>query len=277
MRALLAAAGVVVDHPGSPRVLDGLDLTLIAGRRLALLGANGAGKSTLLRCLSGALRPSSGAVLVDGEPLRHDRRGLARHRQTVQLVLQDPDDQIVASEVRHDVAYGPTNLGLDAAEVATRVDHALDALGIADLARRPVHHLSFGQRKRVALAGAVAMAPRVLLLDEPTAGLDPAGTVALLETIEVLEARGVTVALSTHDLDLAWRWADEVAVLVGGRAVVGDPGVLLADDDLLRQAALASPWQARVLRAAGAAIPTPRPRDAEDVVAALGIRESAIG
>ena len=266
---LLAARGLVVDHPGHPRVLAGLDLDLPAGRRLALLGANGAGKSTLLRCLSGALEPSAGAVLVDGVALRHSRRGLTDHRQVVQLVLQDPDDQLFAAEVRHDVGYGPTNLGLAPEVVAQRVEEALASLAITDLADRPVHHLSFGQRKRVALAGAIAMRPRLLLLDEPTAGLDPSGVAALWDSLAELERDGVTIALSTHDLDLAWRWADDVAVLVDGRVVHGDPGALLADEHLLASASLAPPWQARVLRGARVEVPTPRPREPEDVVALI--------
>lgn len=168
----LAARGVRFAF-GDRIVLDGADLTVAGGTRLALLGANGCGKTTLLRCLSGALQPQSGEVLLDNRSLQHTRKGLAEHRRLVQLVLQDPDDQLFSADVYRDVSFGPLNLGLSEAETRVRVAEALELLGIADLASRPTHQLSFGQRKRAAIAGAVAMRPCLLLLDEPTAGLEP--------------------------------------------------------------------------------------------------------
>ncbi|ATE58242.1 energy-coupling factor ABC transporter ATP-binding protein [Actinosynnema pretiosum] len=268
--SVLEARGVTVDYRDAPGVLREVDLRVGAGTRLALMGANGAGKSTLLRCLSGALRPTSGQVLAGGTPLGRGRRALTAHRQHVQLVLQDPDDQLFSADVFQDVAFGPVNLGLGEAEVAERVAGVLAALRIPDLVDRPVHHLSFGQRKRVALAGALAMRPAVLLLDEPTAGLDPSGAAALLGTLEELRAAGTTVVMSTHDVDLAWRWADEVALLADHRLRQGDPADLLGDAPLLAAAGLEPPWQVRLLREAGLPVGGPeRPREPGEVLARL--------
>ncbi len=179
----LAAEGLTVGFDRGTPVLDGASLTVPAGRRLALLGATGSGKTTLLRCLSGALRPARGRVTLDGAELRHTRSGLRAHRQEVQLVLQDPDDQLFSASVAQDVSFGPLNLGLPEDQVRARVAEALELLAVAHLAGRPTHQLSYGERKRVTIAGAVAMRPCVLLLDEPTAGLDPS---AVTETLGAL-------------------------------------------------------------------------------------------
>lgn len=241
-------------------VLDGADIAVYAGRRIAVLGPNGGGKTTLFRLLVGLVEPSSGEVLLDGVALQRTRRGLARLRGQVQLVLQDPDDQLFAADVTQDVSFGPLNLGLGPEQVRERVSAALAALEITDLAARPTHLLSFGQRKRVAIAGAVAMRPRLLVLDEPTAGLDPAGVEALLETVAVLHGAGTTIVLSTHDVDLAYRWADEVAVVAGGRVHLAAAGEVLADADLLRASRLGPAWGPsvrRLLRGTGSGA-TPR-------------------
>lgn len=261
MTPVLAADALSFSYePGRP-VLDGADLALHAGRRVAVLGPNGGGKTTLFRLLVGALVPAAGRVLLDGQPVRRTRGGLSALRSQVQLVLQHPDDQLFAASVAQDVSFGPVNLGLPAEEVRRRVDGALGALAISDLADRPTHLLSFGQKKRVAIAGAVAMAPRLLVLDEPTAGLDPAGVEELLVTLAELHASGTTPVLSTHDVDLANRWADQVAVVAGGRVVTGPADVVLGDVALLRSARLGPAWAPAVGRlldreGAGSARPT---------------------
>lgn len=237
----LRAQGVQIAYDGHP-VLRGADLAIAGGTRMALLGANGSGKTTLLRCLSGALRPTSGAVLLDESPVRYDRSGLRHHRQNVQLVLQDPDDQLFSADVRRDVSFGPLNLGLSEAEAAERVAEALELLGITDLADRPVHQLSYGQRKRVAIAGAVAMRPCLLLLDEPTAGLDPAGVHEVFAALRRLEENDTTVVLATHDVDLALAWAQDCAVVLDGCVVQGDPVDVLDRADLVAAARLRRPW-----------------------------------
>jgi cobalt/nickel transport system ATP-binding protein len=268
----LAADRLVVGYDRARPVLDGTTLTVPPGRRLALLGANGSGKTTLLRCLSGALPPIRGRVTLDGAELRHTRKGLRAHRQEVQLVLQDPDDQLFSASVAQDVSFGPVNLGLGDDEVRARVAEALDLLAVAHLAGRPTHQLSYGERKRVAIAGAVAMRPCVLLLDEPTAGLDPTSVGEALAALTRLQQADSTIVMSTHDVDLALRWADEVAVVVDGRVVQGAPDVVLGDDALLARARLDRPWALTVgarLQSLGLLPDGALPRDADALIAAL--------
>lgn len=236
----LAAAGVIAGFEGR-EVLRGLDLTVPAGSRVALLGANGSGKTTLLRTLAGAHRPSAGQVLLDGEPVRFDRAGLREHRRRVQLVLQDPDDQLFSADVRQDVSFGPLNLGLSEEQAAEATDVAIAAMGIEHLADRPTHQLSYGERKRAVIAGALAMNVDVLLLDEPTAGLDPAGVEALLQTLVQINERGTTLVFSTHEVDNALAFATHAAVMTEGKLRQGGLVELLSDAELLAAARLRQP------------------------------------
>ncbi|GAB3988193.1 energy-coupling factor ABC transporter ATP-binding protein [Nocardioides marmoraquaticus] len=263
---VLRAEGIAAGHADGPDVLVGAHIEVARGERLALLGANGSGKTTLLRVLSGSMRPRAGTVSVCDVALAHSRRGLDAHRRRVQLVLQDPAAQLFSADVRQDVAFGPLNLGLPLDEVRERVDETLAMLSITDLAERPVHQLSLGQQKRVALAGAVAMRPEVLLLDEPTAGLDPAGTAELLASLDVLERTGTTVVVATHDVALAWSWADVVAVVDRGAVRQEPTSVMLTDTPALRAARLEPPWQVALLRDLDLAPGTePRARTAGEV------------
>lgn len=263
---LLAGVGLVAGYLGRPRVLTGAGITLPASGRLAILGSNGSGKSTLLKCLCGSLRPSGGQVLLSGRPLGHSRRELFEHRSQVQLVMQDPDDQLFCADVRADVSFGPMNMHLPLEEVRTRVTEALELLGITELAGRATHQLSFGERKRVVIAGAMAMRPRVLLLDEPTAGLDPRGVDLMMDALARLHAGGTSIALATHDVDLAMSWADQAAVVAGGRVRQGRVADLLDDDELLQQARLHRPWPLELARRLGL---DARPRGMDEVITLL--------
>ncbi|WP_425246224.1 energy-coupling factor ABC transporter ATP-binding protein [Streptomyces sp. NEAU-NA10] len=271
MSELVVLRGASFAYEDGPAVLDGLDFEVREGRALALLGRNGSGKTTLMRLLSGGLRPHTGVLTVEGQPVTYDRKGLTRLRTTVQLVVQDPDDQLFAASVAQDVSFGPLNLGLPDAEVRARVEEALAALDITALADRPTHLLSYGQRKRTAIAGAVAMRPRVLILDEPTAGLDPDGQERLLATLDALRASGTTVVMATHDVDLALRWADDAALLTPSGAHTGPAATALARTDLLHQAGLRLPWgiaATRLLCAQGLlAEGEPGPRSPEELAA----------
>ncbi|MEU1332848.1 ATP-binding cassette domain-containing protein [Streptomyces sp. NPDC005865] len=271
---LVALRGASYAYEDGPTVLSGLDFDVVEGRALALLGRNGSGKTTLMRLLSGGLRPAAGGLTVDGVPVTYDRKGLTRLRTTVQLVVQDPDDQLFAASVEQDVSFGPLNLGLPDAEVRARVAEALAALDIVALADRPTHLLSYGQRKRTAIAGAVAMRPRVLVLDEPTAGLDPDGQERLLVTLRRLRDAGTTVVMATHDVDLALRWADDAALLTPTGVRTGPVTETLGRRDLLAQAGLHLPWGIAVgelLRAHGLPAGAGNgPRTAEELAALVG-------
>ncbi|MFG2888320.1 energy-coupling factor ABC transporter ATP-binding protein [Streptomyces sp. NPDC048248] len=277
--ALVALRGASFAYEDGPTVLQGLDFDVCEGRALALLGRNGSGKTTLMRLLSGGLRPRDGRLTVEGLPVAYDRKGLTRLRTTVQLVVQDPDDQLFAASVAQDVSFGPLNLGLPDGEVRSRVDEALAALDITALADRPTHLLSYGQRKRTAIAGAVAMRPRVLILDEPTAGLDPDGQERLLAALDALRDSGTTVVMATHDVDLALRWADDAALLTPAGVRAGPAPAMLARTDLLREAGLRLPWgiaTAQLLRVHGLLDDmTPGPRTAEELAAAFASAAAA--
>ncbi|MFB9588848.1 energy-coupling factor ABC transporter ATP-binding protein [Streptomyces racemochromogenes] len=270
---LVELVGAGYAYEDGPAVLSGVDFAIAEGRALVLLGRNGSGKTTLMRLLSGGLRPGSGTLRLGGAEVAYDRKGLVRLRTSVQLVVQDPDDQLFAASVEQDVSFGPMNLGLPAAEVRERVDGALAALDITALRDRPTHLLSYGQRKRAAIAGAVAMAPRVLILDEPTAGLDPDGQERLLDVLAGLRAAGTTVVMATHDVDLAVRWADDAAVLTPSGIRTGPAAELLSDPELLASAGLRSAWApvvAAFLRAKGMlADGAPGPRTPQEL-AVLG-------
>ncbi|PZT68282.1 ABC transporter ATP-binding protein [Streptomyces sp. SW4] len=276
--AVVALRGVTFGYEDGPAVLRAVDFEVAEGRALALLGRNGSGKTTLMRLLSGGLRPQAGRLTLAGEPVTYDRKGLTRLRTTVQLVVQDPDDQLFAASVAQDVSFGPLNLGLPAARVRARVEEALAALDITALADRPTHLLSYGQRKRAAIAGAVAMRPRVLILDEPTAGLDPDGQERLLATLDGLRADGTTVVMATHDVDLALRWSEDAAVLTPSGVRTGPAPDTLARTELLREAGLRLPWGVavgRLLRERGMPAGTAVPRTAEELAAL--VRDAGTG
>lgn len=215
--------GVSHRYPEGPQGLHDCSLGLARGRRHALLGANGAGKTTLLQHLNGLLKPTAGQIFFDGAPLDTSRAGLRALRQRVGLVFQNPEHQLFSAQVFEDVSFGPLNLGLGEATVRERVRTALADVGLSEQALAPVHQLSFGQKKRVCLAGVLAMQPEVLLLDEPMAGLDAPMQQALTDLLDGLVARGVTVLLSTHDIDFAYAWADHLHLMQAGRCTASLP------------------------------------------------------
>lgn len=263
---ILEARGIHYTYPGSDRpALRDASITIEAGERLALLGINGAGKSTLFQMLNGSLKPTRGTIALRGEPVIHDRKGLGRLRQAVGLVMQDPDDQLFAATVFEDVSFGPVNLGLDRAQVRSRVEEALAAMGVSALHANPTHMLSFGQKKRVAIAGLLAMRPGVLLLDEPTAGLDPQGIEDLMQALAGLSAAGTAVVIATHDMDLAWSWSTRVAVFENHAiGLSGPPEDVFANRERLLSLGLRPPVLHEIgqaMKAAGLISDAPRSLD----------------
>ena len=234
----LRVEGLAFAYPDGHQALFGVDLTLLRGERVALLGPNGAGKTTLVLHLNGILTPGHGRVQVGGLPVTPEH--LPEIRRRVGLVFQDPDDQLFMPTVREDVAFGPANLGLRGAELDARVDAALAAVGLADLADRPPFHLSFGQRRRATVATVLAMRPEVLVLDEPSSNLDPASR---QELAEILHSLDVTVLMVTHDLPYALQLCPRSVILSGGVIAADGPTPdLLADTGLLADHRLALPY-----------------------------------
>ncbi len=218
------------EYPDGHGALAGVDLCLDQGERVALLGPNGAGKTTLVLHLNGVLSPTSGEIRVAGVPIRKDT--LAQVRRQVGLVFQDPDDQLFMPTVRADVEFGPANAGLRGAELTAVVDDALRQVGMLDLADRPPHHLSFGQRRRVAVATVLAMSPQVLVLDEPSSNLDPASR---RELADILQSLDVTMLMVTHDLPYALQLCPRSVLLSGGKVVAdGRTADVLSDESLLQ-------------------------------------------
>lgn len=241
---LLVARELGYTYPdGGIVALHNLNLTITKGRKLAILGSNGSGKTTFLLHLNGILRPTCGEILLDGHKVSYNKPSLYRWRARVGLVLQEPDDQLFAATVEQDVAFGPLNLGLNSCVVRERVQQVLDTLHIGHLAKCATHTLSFGQKKRVSIAGILAMYPEILVLDEPTAGLDSHGIKYLLNALQSLYETGTTLVFSTHDVDLVYTWADEVALFHEGTVIgQGDTVNILNDKLLLSKAQLLTPF-----------------------------------
>ncbi|MBR4396677.1 MAG: ATP-binding cassette domain-containing protein, partial [Methanobrevibacter sp.] len=224
------------------QALKGVSLKVEEGEMVALLGKNGAGKSTLFLHLNGIYEPDEGQVFIDGEELKYDKKSLLKFRQKVGIVFQNPDDQIFAPTVEEDVAFGPLNLDLPMEEVQKRVTEALARVGMSGFEKKAPHHLSGGQKKRVAIAGILAMKPKYMVLDEPTAGLDPQGVEDLSKLLKELNAEGITIIISTHEVDLVPNYASRVFVLVDGLLIAeGTPKEIFAQPEILDKANLKVP------------------------------------
>jgi biotin transport system ATP-binding protein len=207
--------------------LDRIDLSVPKGALVVIVGANGSGKTTLLRHLNGLLQPDEGIVRIAGTPVSANVR---RARQQVGLVFQEPDSQIVGETVAADVAFGPQNLKLEPDEVDRRVSAALDSVGLTPLADKPPHLLSGGEKRRLALAGVLAMEPQIVAFDEPFASLDDAGVRSIVAEISRLKRRGFTVLVTTHDLEPVLAHADRLIVMQAGRIVRDGIPAEIADE-----------------------------------------------
>lgn len=241
------SAGIVVDglefaYPDGRRALTGVDLAVDAGERVAVLGSNGAGKTTLALHLNGIYQPSKGSVVIGDLPVIE--ANLTEIRRRVGLVFQDSNDQLFMPKVGEDVAFGPANLGVSGSELDRRVDAALQAVGGGDLADRPAHHLSGGERRRAALATVLAMEPDVLVFDEPSSDLDGAGR---RELVAALLPVDLTQLVITHDLPLALELCPRAVIMREGRVVAdGATRALLADAALLAENRLELPYGFRL-------------------------------
>lgn len=239
---ILEARDIRYRYPRGMEAIRGISFHIRRGEKIALVGPNGAGKSTLLTMFNGMIRPESGIMLFDNQPIQYDAASLRMLRKRVGFVLQNPDRQIIAPTVYQDVAFGPTNLGYPEPEVREAVTRALRHVGLEGFERRPPHQLSGGEKKRVAIAGVLAMDPDVLVFDEPTGGLDPAGSEDIMELLDELNHEGKTIIISTHDVELVYLWADKALLMLGGQILQEDvPEVAFGKPECIRKAHLSLP------------------------------------
>jgi cobalt/nickel transport system ATP-binding protein len=238
MNTALEISELTFSYPDGRQVLNSVNLQINKGERVALLGPNGAGKTTLVMHLNGILISDQGIVKVAG--IKVDKENLFEVRKRVGLVFQDPDDQFFMTTVRDDVAFGPSNIGIQGEELNKVVDYALDQVKMKEFADRPPHHLSFGQRRRVAVATVLAMKPDILVLDEPSSNLDPASR---RELAEILLNLDVTIFMVTHDLPYALEICPRAAILNNGKIVAdGNTRDLLGDEELMESNRLELPF-----------------------------------
>ena len=223
--------------------LNQVSLNFARGERIALLGTNGSGKTTLLNHLNGILKPTSGNIYFEDKPLAYDAKSLLNLRKRVGFVFQDPNDQLFASSVKQDVAFGPLNLRYTPEHVKQLVDEALTTVGMTEFADKPPHFLSGGQKKRVALAGVLAMQPEVIIMDEPTSSLDPIATSGIMHLmLRLNKEKGITLILATHDVDIVPLFSNRLYILDKGKVVSeGTPKESFSKTELIRKVNLRSP------------------------------------
>jgi cobalt/nickel transport system ATP-binding protein len=267
---ILEARDIRYRYPRGLEAIRGISFHIRRGEKIALVGPNGAGKSTLLTMFNGMIRPEYGIMLFDNQPIQYDAGSLRLLRKRVGFVLQNPDRQIIAPTVYQDVAFGPTNLGYSEPEVKEVVTRVLRHVGLDGFERRPPHQLSGGEKKRVAIAGVLAMDPDVLVFDEPTSGLDPSGSEDIMELLDELNHEGKTIIISTHDVELVYPWADKAILMLGGQILQEDiPEVAFGKPGCVRKAHLSLPTLLELhmeMQKRGFLLPGKKPRTVLDMM-----------
>ena len=242
MKELLRLENVNYKYEDKYPALIDVSTTIYEGEKIAVLGNNGAGKSTFFLCCNGVLCPQEGRLFLIGEEISTSKKDLTKLRETVGLVFQDPDTQIIAGTVESEVSFGPMNLKLDYDEVERRITESLNVMNLEGYQNRAPQYLSGGEKKRVSIADILAMEPEMILFDEPTASLDPENVALLEKTMEELSSKGITLVVSTHDVDFAYQFADRAIVFNRGK-IIADASMeeVLASDSILSQAGLTKP------------------------------------
>ncbi len=243
MTSILETFDVSFSYPGTrTKALHKLNIRIPEGKKTAICGHNGSGKSTLFLQAIGIHAPATGNVLWKNAPLTYHRKELKQLRQDVGLVFQDPEQQLILNTPYEDVSYGLRNAGMPEQEIKTRAEAILLAMRLEHLAHTPIHHLSLGQKKRVALAGVLVLEPKLLLLDEPTAYLDRISEQRLVEELDRIHTHGITLVMATHDMNLAYSWADWILVMDQGQCVMeGTPHDIFNDSAAIKALGLDMP------------------------------------
>lgn len=240
---ILSLENVSYAYPDGPMAVKNLCVSIRKGERIAVLGCNGAGKSTFFLLCNGVLEPTAGRIFCGGTPVTRKKKDLLELRRRVGIVFQEAENQILAVTVEGEVSFGPMNLGLRGEAVERKTNQALASMGLRDYAQRCPQYLSGGEKKRVTIADILAMEPELILLDEPTASLDPENVIRLEETLDQLTDAGIALMVSTHDVDFAARFARRALVFAKGELLAdGPPETVFADDTLLKRASLRKPW-----------------------------------
>lgn len=239
---LIEIKDLCFQYPDGTMALNSINLNIEAGKKVCFLGVNGSGKSTLFLHLNGVLKPTSGRILYRGKEVKYNNKALMELRKNVGVVFQDPENQLFSSNVYQEVSFGAMNLGISKEEVISRVHKALKDTNIYELKDKAVHFLSYGQKKRVSISDILVMNPEIIILDEPTSSLDPKHTKDVIEIFNEINHRGITVILSTHDVELAYSWADYIVVMKDGQvAREGTPYEIFSDEQLIKECYLEKP------------------------------------
>ncbi|AHF06602.1 energy-coupling factor ABC transporter ATP-binding protein [Desulfitobacterium metallireducens] len=243
VETILEAEDIEYTYTDGTKALRKVNMVVRCGEKIAVLGSNGAGKSTLFLHFNAILQPERGCIRFHGRKLSYKKDEIMELRRKIGIVFQDPDNQLFSASVLQEVSFGPMNLGLSEAEVRNCVEKALRATEISDLIDRPTHILSFGQKKRVSIADILAMEPEVIIFDEPTAWLDPRHAREFMQLLDELSQQGKTIIISTHDVDLAYSWADRIFVMKQGQVLTdGKPEEVFCQQEVISSADLNRPW-----------------------------------
>lgn len=269
MKELLRIENINFKYEEKIIALNGVSAVFQEGERVAVLGSNGAGKSTFFLCVNGVLKPQSGKIFLKNKEMSNSKKDTTALRQAVGLVFQDPDSQIIAGSVESEISFGPMNLSLDEKEVRSRIMDSLVQMNLCGYEARVPQYLSGGEKKRVSIADILAMKPDIILLDEPTASLDPENVDVLEQTLDMLTNKGITLVVSTHDVDFAYRFATRAIVFSCGEIVYdGDIEKAFTKQDVLRKARLKKPLLYEVAKILERSFPeacaTKRPRRIEE-------------
>lgn len=244
---IVKAEKVCYTYEDGTEALKGIDLEIKRGEKIAIMGANGSGKSTFFLHLNGVMKPKSGTIYIDGTPINYSRKGLLEVRKKVGIVFQDPDNQLFSANVIQEISFGILNLGVGEEEAKERVEQVIKELNITEFKEKPTHFLSGGQKKRVAIADILVMDPEVMILDEPASALDPKHARLIDGIVDQLSEKGITVILSTHDVERALIWADRVILFHEGSVVgQGVPEDVFLNQELLTKTNLEKPTVLRI-------------------------------